>query len=45
MTNDRGMIAEYNGYLKKEIDLIRPMISNDREGFADALGRRNAVVS
>ncbi|HSU26222.1 MAG TPA: radical SAM protein, partial [Pyrinomonadaceae bacterium] len=31
VTSDRGMIKEYNGYLKQEIDLIRPMISNDRK--------------
>ena len=30
VTSDRGMITEYNGYLKKEIDLLRPMISKDR---------------
>lgn len=31
VTHDRGLITRYNSYLKKEIDLLRPMISNDRE--------------
>jgi len=31
VTHDRALIAEYNGYLKKEIDLIRPMISIERK--------------
>ncbi|MER3431660.1 MAG: oxygen-independent coproporphyrinogen III oxidase [Blastocatellia bacterium] len=31
VTHDRTLIARYNNYLKKEIDLIRPMISNDRK--------------
>jgi len=30
VTHDRTLIARYNDYLKKEIDLIRPMISDDR---------------
>jgi len=31
VSNDRALISEYNGYIKKEIDLIRPMISEDRK--------------
>lgn len=31
VTHDRALIKEYIGYLKKEIDLIRPLISNDRK--------------
>lgn len=31
VTRDRTLIAQYNDYLKKEIDLLRPMISDDRK--------------
>lgn len=31
VTHDRAMIREYNEYLKKEIDLLRPMISDERK--------------
>ena len=31
VTHDRGMIREYNEYLKKEIELLRPMISLERK--------------
>jgi oxygen-independent coproporphyrinogen III oxidase len=31
VTHDRKLINEYNGYLKKEIDLLRPLIANDRK--------------
>src|SRR5438045_1897674 len=31
VTHDRSLINQYNDYLKKEIDLLRPMISNDRK--------------
>ncbi len=31
VTHDRAMIREYNDYLKKEIDLLRPMISGERK--------------
>ncbi len=31
VTHDRSQIHQYNDYLKKEIDLLRPMISNNRE--------------
>lgn len=31
VTHDRSMIREYNDYLKREIDLLRPMISNVRK--------------
>ena len=31
VTSDRSLIEEYNGYLKREVDLIRPMISPDRK--------------
>lgn len=31
VTRDRTLIAQYNNYLKKEIDLIRPLISDDRK--------------
>jgi oxygen-independent coproporphyrinogen-3 oxidase len=31
VTRDRSLISQYNEYLKKEIDLIRPMISDDRK--------------
>jgi oxygen-independent coproporphyrinogen-3 oxidase len=31
VTHDRALIKEYIGYLKKEIDLIRPLISNERK--------------
>ena len=30
VTHDRELIREYNEYLKKEIDLLRPMISDSR---------------
>jgi len=30
VTHDRKLISEYNSYLKKEIDLIAPLISKDR---------------
>ncbi len=30
VTRDRTLISQYNDYLKKEIDLIRPMVSNKR---------------
>ena len=32
VTHDRARISEYNEYLKKEIDLLRPMIAPDRKG-------------
>ncbi|MBC7898933.1 MAG: oxygen-independent coproporphyrinogen III oxidase, partial [Saprospiraceae bacterium] len=31
VTHDRSMNRQYNDYLKKEIELLRPMISNDRK--------------
>src|SRR6187200_2226379 len=31
VTHDRALISEYNEYLKKEIDLIRPLISKKRK--------------
>ena len=31
VTHDRSLIRQYDEYLKKEIDLLRPMISNDRK--------------
>jgi len=31
VTHDRGLITRYNGYLKQEIDLLRPKISNARK--------------
>ena len=31
VTHDRSLIREYNEYLKKEIDLLRPAISSDRK--------------
>ena len=31
VTHDRSMIAQYNDYLKREIDMLRPLISNDRK--------------
>lgn len=31
VTHDRSLIQEYNEYLKKEIDLLRPMISSKRK--------------
>ncbi|MEP6946454.1 MAG: oxygen-independent coproporphyrinogen III oxidase [Acidobacteriota bacterium] len=31
VTSDRTLITEYNGYLKKEIDMLRPLISNKRK--------------
>lgn len=31
VTGDRGLINEYNGYLKKEIEMLRPLISNKRK--------------
>src|SRR3954452_2624985 len=31
VSNDRALITEYNDYIKKEIDLVRPMISEDRK--------------
>ncbi len=31
VTHDRGMVREYNDYLKKEIELLRPMISRQRK--------------
>jgi oxygen-independent coproporphyrinogen III oxidase len=31
VTHDRALIKEYIGYLKKEIDLIRPLISDSRK--------------
>ncbi len=31
VTHDRSMVAKYNDYLKKEIDLLRPLISNERQ--------------
>jgi len=31
VTHDRARISEYNEYLKKEIDLLRPMIAPDRK--------------
>ncbi|MFN2501225.1 MAG: oxygen-independent coproporphyrinogen III oxidase [Pyrinomonadaceae bacterium] len=30
VSNDRSLIGEYNDYLKKEIDLLKPLISDDR---------------
>ncbi|HTK38724.1 MAG TPA: hypothetical protein VL325_09550, partial [Pyrinomonadaceae bacterium] len=30
VTHDRTRISEYNEYLKKEIDLLQPLISNER---------------
>ncbi len=30
VTSDRALITEYNEYLKKEIDMLRPMISDKR---------------
>lgn len=31
VSNDRALISEYNQYIKKEIDLIRPLITDDRK--------------
>lgn len=31
VTHDRSMIAQYNNYLKKEIELLRPLINGDRK--------------
>src|SRR3954469_6398109 len=31
VSNDRDVIAEYNGYLKREIDSVAPMIARSRE--------------
>lgn len=31
VTHDRSLIQQYNEYLKKEIDLLRPSISDDRK--------------
>ena len=31
VTRDRSLIHQYNEYLKKEIDLLRPLISDDRK--------------
>jgi oxygen-independent coproporphyrinogen-3 oxidase len=31
VTHDRALISEYNGYLKKEIDLLQPLISKERK--------------
>jgi oxygen-independent coproporphyrinogen-3 oxidase len=31
VSHDRALISNYNDYLKKEIDLLRPMISDDRQ--------------
>ena len=31
VTHDRSLISEYNNYLKKEIDLLRPMIAGHRK--------------
>jgi oxygen-independent coproporphyrinogen-3 oxidase len=31
VTHDRTLIRQYNDYLKKEIDLLRPMISDERK--------------
>src|SRR5437899_67280 len=31
VTHDRSLIHQYNEYLKKEIDLLRPAISSDRK--------------
>src|SRR4051794_17878493 len=31
VTHNRSLITEYNDYLKKEIDLLRPAISSDRK--------------
>ena len=31
VTHDRSLIRQYNDYLKKEIDLLRPLISDDRK--------------
>ena len=31
VSNDRDVIAEYNGYIKREIDMISPMIAASRE--------------
>ena len=31
VTHDRSLIREYNEYLKKEIDLLRPMIASNRK--------------
>src|SRR5947209_5773178 len=30
VTHDRRLIKQYNDYIMREIDIIRPMISNDR---------------
>ena len=31
VTHDRALISEYNGYLKKEIDLLQPLMSRERK--------------
>jgi oxygen-independent coproporphyrinogen-3 oxidase len=31
VSNDRDVIAEYNGYIKREIDAVAPMIAKSRE--------------
>src|SRR5687767_9210348 len=31
VTRDRREIRQYNEYLKKEIDLLRPLLANDRK--------------
>ena len=43
VSNDRDIIGEYNGYLKREIDSVAPMLAKSPRGHADALGRRHAV--
>jgi oxygen-independent coproporphyrinogen-3 oxidase len=31
VSNDRALVSEYNEYIKKEIDLIKPLIADDRK--------------
>ena len=45
VTRDRNRIEEYNGYLKKEIDLIAPLVSPREAGDPASLGRRYAHAS
>ncbi len=30
VTHDRSLISTYNGYIKRELDLLRPLVSDDR---------------
>ncbi len=45
VTRDRARIEEYNAYLKREMEMIAPLLAPGSPGGAAALGRRHTDAS